>query len=157
LLSKIIKIEIYRSVILPVVLYECETWSLTLREGHRLRVFESRMLRKIFGPTKEVVTGDWRKLYNVYSSRNIIWVTKLRRMEWVGNVTRMGQKRNIYRVSVEKPEAKRPLRRPSHTWEDNIELDLNEMEWDGLDWIPLSQARGQQWAFVKMVMNLQFP
>jgi hypothetical protein len=85
LLSKNTKIKIYRSIIFPVVLYGCETWSLTLREDHRLRVFESRMLRRIFGPKKDEVTGEWRKLHNeelhdLYSSSNIIRVIKSRRI-----------------------------------------------------------------------------
>jgi hypothetical protein len=109
-------------------------------------VFESRNLRKIFGPTKEMVMGDWRKLHYVElheldCSSNIIWVTKSRRMGGVGIVTCMGQIRNIYRVLMGKPETKRPLRRPSHTWEDNLELYLNAMEWEGLDWILPSQTK----------------
>jgi hypothetical protein len=85
LLSKNIKIRIYKIIILPVVLYGCETWSLTLREEHRLRVFENRVLRRIFGPRKDEVTGDWRKLHNeelhnLYSSPNIIRIIKSRRM-----------------------------------------------------------------------------
>jgi hypothetical protein len=85
LLSKNIKIKIYRTVMLPVVLYGCETWSLTLKEEHRLRVFESRVLRGIFGPKRDGVTGEWRRLHNeeryaVFSSRDIIQVIKSRRM-----------------------------------------------------------------------------
>jgi len=90
LLSKNLKIKIYRTVILPVDLYGCDTWSLTLREEHRLRV-----LRRIFGPSRAEVTGDWRKLHNVelndlYCSPNIIRVIKSRRIRWEGNVARMG-------------------------------------------------------------------
>jgi hypothetical protein len=85
LLSKNIKIRIYKTIILPVVLYGCETWSLTLREEHRLRVFENKVLRRIFGPKRDEVTGDWRKLHNeelhnLYSSPNIIRMIKSRRM-----------------------------------------------------------------------------
>jgi len=95
LLSKNIKIEIYRTVILPVVLYWCETWSLTLREERRLRVFQNRELRRIFGPKRDEVTGEWRKLHNeelneAYSSRNIIRVTKSRRMSWAEHVACLG-------------------------------------------------------------------
>ena len=91
LLSKNLKIKIYRSIILPVVLYGCETWSLTLREEHRLRVFENRALRRIFGPKRDGVTGEWRKLHNeelndLYSSPNIVRVIKSRRMRWAGHV-----------------------------------------------------------------------
>jgi hypothetical protein len=86
---------IYRTVILPVVLYGCETWSLTLREEHRLSVFEKRVLRRIFGPKREE-DGSWRKLHNdelhnLYSSPNIVRVIKSRRMRWAGHVARMGR------------------------------------------------------------------
>jgi hypothetical protein len=96
LLSKNLKIRIYKSIILPVVLYECETWSLTLREEHRLRVFENRVLR-IFGPKRDEVTGEWRELHNeelhnVYSSPNIIRMIKSRMMRWTGHVARMGRR-----------------------------------------------------------------
>ena len=95
LLSKNIQIELYRTIILPVVLYGCETWSLTLREEHRLRVFENRVLRRMFGPKRDEVTGEWRKLHNdeltdLYSLPNIIQVIKLRRMRWAGHVACMG-------------------------------------------------------------------
>jgi hypothetical protein len=97
-------------------LYGCETWSLTLREKHRLRVFESRVLRRIFGPKMDEVTGEWRKLHNeelhiLYSSPNIIRQIKSRRMRWAGCVARMGEERNVYRVLMGKPEGKRPLGR----------------------------------------------
>jgi hypothetical protein len=99
-----------------VVLYGCETWSLTLREEHRLRAFGNRVLRTIFGPKRDEVTGDWRKLHNeelhnFYSSPNIIKTIKSRRMRWSGQVARMGEKRNAYRILVVKPEGKRPLGR----------------------------------------------
>jgi hypothetical protein len=98
LLSKNIKIRIYKSIILPVVLYGCETWFLPLREEHRLRVFENRVLRTIFGPKMDEVTGDWRKLHNeerfyLYSSPNIIRMIKSRRKRWVSHVARMGRRR----------------------------------------------------------------
>ena len=95
LLSKNLKIKIYRTIILPVVLYGCETWSLTLREKRRLRVFENRVLRRIFGPKRDKVTGEWRKLHNeelniLYSLPNIVRVIKSRRMRWAGHVARIG-------------------------------------------------------------------
>jgi hypothetical protein len=99
-----------------VALYRCETWSLTLREGHRLKVFEKRVLRRIFGPKSDEVTGGWRKLcneefHNFYSIPNKIRMIKSRRMIWARHVARMGEKRNAYRILVGKPEGKRPLGR----------------------------------------------
>jgi hypothetical protein len=106
-----------KTIILPVVLYGCETWSLTLREEHRLRVFENRMLRRISGPKRDEVTGEWRKLHNeelrdLYSSPSIIRIIMSRRMRWAGHVGRMEEKRNAYRLLVGKPEGTRPLGRP---------------------------------------------
>jgi hypothetical protein len=96
LLSRNVKVKIYKAIILPVVLYGCETWSLTLREEHRRKVFENRVLRRIFGPKRDEVTGEWIKLHNeelhiLYSSPNIIRQIKSRRMRWVGHVARMGE------------------------------------------------------------------
>jgi hypothetical protein len=90
----------YKTIILPVILYWCESWSLKLRREHRLRVFENRVLRKIFGPKRDEVTGEWRKLHNeklhdFYSSPSIIRVIKSRRMRWAGHVASMGKKRNV--------------------------------------------------------------
>jgi hypothetical protein len=112
--QKNLKIIIYKTIILPVVLYGSETWSLTLRKEHRLRVFENRVLRRIFGPKRDEVTGEWRELHNeelhdLYSSPSIIRIIKSRRMIWVGHVGRMGEKKNAYRLLVRKPEGKRPL------------------------------------------------
>jgi hypothetical protein len=120
------KVKIYKTVILPVVLYGCETWSLNLGEEHRLRVFENRVL--IFGPKGEE-DGSWRKLHNdelhdLYSSPNIVRVVKSRRMRWVGHVARMGEERYVYRVLIGRPEGKRPLGRPRRRWEDNIKIDV---------------------------------
>jgi len=112
-----LKIKMYRTIILPVVLYGCETWSLTLREERRLRVFENRVLRRVFGPKRDEVIGYWRKLHNeelsdLYSLPNIVRVVKSRRMRWAGHVARMVQGRGVYRVLVGKPEGKRSLGRP---------------------------------------------
>jgi len=114
LVSKNLKIKIHRTIILPVVLYGCETWSLTLREELRLRVFENRVLRRLFGPKREEVTREWRKLYNeelndLYLSPNIVRIIKSRRMRWTGHVAHMGDSRGLYRVLGGKPEGKRPL------------------------------------------------
>ena len=101
LLSKNLKIKIYRTIILPVVLYGCETWSLTLREEHRQRVFEKRVLRGIFGSKRDGVTGEWRKLHNeelndLYCSPYIVRVIKSIRMRWVGHLARMWERRGVY-------------------------------------------------------------
>jgi hypothetical protein len=130
LLSKNTKIKIYRTIILPVVLYGCETWPLTLRVEHRLRMFENRVLRGIFGP-KDEVTGEWRRLHNeelydLYSSPNIIRMIRSR-MKWAGRVARMGEGRGANRILVGRPEGKRPLGRPRRRWEDNIKNDLQEV------------------------------
>jgi hypothetical protein len=108
LLSRNVKVKIYKTIILPVVLYRCETWSPTIREEHRLRVFENRVMRKIFGSKWDQVTGEWRKLHNgdlhnLYSSPAIIRQIKSRRMRWAGHVARMGEGKNVYRVLVGKP------------------------------------------------------
>jgi hypothetical protein len=100
LLSRYLKVKIYKSIILPAVLYGCKTWSLTLREEHRLRVFENRVLRGIFGPKRDEVMGEWRKLHNgelhnLCSSPDIIRQIKSRRMRWAGHVERMREGRNV--------------------------------------------------------------
>jgi hypothetical protein len=159
-ISKNLKIKIYKTVILPVVLYGFETWSLTLREEHRLRVFENRVLR-IFGPKRDE-DGSWRKLHNdelhnLYSSPNIVRVFKSRRLKWAGHVARMGEGRGVYRVVVGKPEYKRPLGRARRRWEDNTDLNLREIRIDGTNWIQLAQDRLQWRAFMNTVMKLQVP
>jgi hypothetical protein len=134
LLYRNVKVRIYKTIILPVVLYGCETWSLMLREEQRLRVFENRVLRRIFGPKKDEVTGEWRKLHseelhNLYSSPDIITQIKSRRMRWARHVARREGK--VYRVSVGKPQGKRPLGRQRSRWEDGIRMDLGEIGWCG--------------------------
>jgi hypothetical protein len=109
---KNLKIKVNKTIILPFVLYGCETWSLTLGKEHGLRVFENRMLMRIFGPKREE-DGSWRKLHNeelhrLYSSPNFVRAIKLRRMRWTGHVTRMGEGRDIYRVLVGRPKWKGP-------------------------------------------------
>jgi hypothetical protein len=121
-----------------------------LREECRLRVFENKVLRKIFGPNRDEVTGEWRKLHNrelyaLYSSPNIIRVIKSRRLRWAGHVARMGERRGAYRASVEKPEGRRPLGRPRRRWEDNIKMDLREVgwgAWTGLIWLRIGTGGG---------------
>jgi len=143
--SKNLKIKIYRTIILPVVLYGCETWWLTLREERKLRVFKSMLLR-IFVPRRQEVTGECRRLLNeelsdLYSSPNIMWVIKSKRMRWAGHVLRMGEERVVYRALVGKPEGRRPLGRPRRRWMDNIRMDLHEVGCGYMDWIGLAQDR----------------
>jgi hypothetical protein len=132
-----------------VVLYGCETWSLTLREEHRLRVFENRVLRRLFGTKRDEVTGEWRKLHNkelcdLYYSPSIIRIIKLRRMRLAAHVALMGEKRNAYRLLVGNPEGKRPLGRLRRRWVDNIRMDFG---WGDVDWIGLSQDRNSSCEF----------
>jgi hypothetical protein len=117
----------------------------TLGEERRLSVFENKVLRRIFGPMREEVTGDWRRLHNeelndLYSSLNIVRVIKSR-MRWAGNVACMGEERGVYRVLVGKPERRRPLWRPRRRWVDNIRMDLQEVRCGHGDWIGLAQDR----------------
>jgi len=112
---------------------------LTLREERKLRVFENMVLRRIFGPRRDEVTGEWRRLHNkelsdLYSSPNIVRVIKSRRTRWAGHVARMGEERGAYRVLVGKLEGKRPLGRRRLRWVDNIRMDLQEVGY-GLDWV----------------------
>ena len=126
-----------------VVFYGCETWSLTWREERKLVVFENMVLRRIFGPRRDEVTGEWRRLRNeelsdLYSSPNIVRVIKSRRMRWAGHVARMGEERVVYRVLVGKPEGRRPLGRPRRRWVDNTRMDLQEVGCGYVDWIGLA-------------------
>jgi hypothetical protein len=107
--------------------------SLTLREEHRVRVSENRLLRRIFGPNRDEVTGDWRKLHieqlhDLYSSPSIIEMVKSRRMRWAGHVAQLGEKRISYRLLIGKPEEERPLGRPRRRWLNNIRTDPVEVE-----------------------------
>jgi hypothetical protein len=120
------------------------------------------VLRRIFGPKRDEVTGGWRKLHNdelhnLYSSPRIIRMIKSRRMRWAGHVPRMGEKRNAYRILVGMPEGKRPLGRPRRRWVDNIKMNLRVTGGDGRDWIDLAQDRDQWRALLNAVMNLRVP
>jgi hypothetical protein len=130
------------------------TYYQLLREEHRLKVFENRVLRR-------KVTGGWRELHNeelhnLYSSLSIIRMIKSRRMRWAGHVAPM-EKRNAYRILLGNPEGKRPLGRPRCRWLDNIKMDLREIGWDDMDWSDLAQDRDQWRALVTAVMNLWVP
>jgi len=131
-----------------------------LREERKLRVFENMVLRRIFGPRRDEVTGDWRRLHNeelndLYSSPNIVRVIKSRRMRWVGHVAHMDEEREVYRVLVGKPERRRPLGRPRRRWMDNIRMDLQEVGCGY--WIGLAQDRDRCRTLVSAVMNLRVP
>jgi len=146
----------------PGVLYGYETWSLTLREERSLRVFENRVLRRILGRKRDKVTGEWRKLHNeelndLYSSPNIFLVIKSRYMKWLGHVARMGERRGVYRVLVGKPEGRRPLGRPRHRWNVNIEMVHQEVEEGAIDWIDPVENKDTWQDFVNTVMKLLVP
>jgi hypothetical protein len=131
-------------------------------EEHRLRVLENRVLRRIFVLKRDEVIRDRKELHNeelhnLYCSPNIIRMVKSRRMRWAGHVARMGEKRSAYRISVGKPEGKRPLGRPKCRWEDSIKMDLREIGWGGMDWIDLAEDMDQWKALVNTVMNLRVP
>jgi len=116
-----------------------------LREERRLRVFENRVMRRVFGSKRDEVTGEWRTLHNeelrgLYSLPNIVRVVKSSRMRWAGHVACMGERRGVHRVLVGKPEGKRPLGRPRGRWEGNIKMDLREVGGGG-DWMELAQDR----------------
>jgi hypothetical protein len=118
------------------------------------------VLRRIFGPKRDEVTGEWRKLHsgelhNLYSSPDIIRQVKLRRMRWAGHVAPMGEGRNVYRVLMGTREGKRPLERPRSRWEDGLKMDLGEIDWGGEEWIHLAQDRDRWRAVVNAVMNVR--
>ena len=147
---------------MPAVLYGCETWSLTLREERKLRVFENMVFRRIFGQRRDEVTEEWRRLHNeelndLYSSPNIVRVIKSRGMRWAGHVARMGEERGVYRVLVGKPEGRRPLGIPRRRWADNIRMDLQVVGCGYMDWIGLAQDRDRWRTLVSAVMNLRVP
>jgi len=156
LLSKNLKINLYRTIILPVVLYGFETWLLTLREECRLRVLS------IFGCKRDKVRREWRKIHNeelhdLYSSPNSLRAIKSRRMRWVGQVVHMGEKEGTCWIFWGKPQRKRPFGRPRLRLEDNIKMNLQEVRCGVMDWIELAHDGERCRALVNAVMNLQVP
>jgi hypothetical protein len=120
------------------------------------------VLRRIFGPKRDEVTGGFRKLHNeelrhLYSSPSIIRIIKSRRMRWAGHVVRMGEKRNAYRLLVGNPDRKRPLGISRRRWVDNIQMDVLGIGWGGVDWIDLAQDRDKWRALLNAVMNFRVP
>ncbi|KAJ4441191.1 hypothetical protein ANN_11042 [Periplaneta americana] len=157
---KNLKLRIYKTVISPVVLYGCETWTLILRDEQRLRVSENKVLKKIFGAKRDEVTGEWRKLYKaelhaLYSSPDVIRIIKSRRLRWAGHVARKGESRYAYKVLAGRSEGKRSSGRPRRRWEDNIKMDLRKMGYDDRVWINLAQDRDRWRAYVRAAMNLR--
>jgi hypothetical protein len=143
-----------------VVLYGRETWCLTLREKHRLRVFENRVLRTVFGSKRDEATGEWRKLHsgelhNLYSSPVIIKQIKSRRMRWAGHVARMGERRNVYRVLIGKPEGKKHLKYQGVDGRMGSKWTVGTLVGRGVEWIHLAQDRDRWRAVVNAVMNLR--
>jgi hypothetical protein len=162
LLSKNLKIKIYKTIILPNVSYRCETWSLTLREEYRLRVFDNRVLRRTYGSKREEVAGGWRRLHseelhNLFVSPNVITVIKSRRMRWVGHAAQMEEMRNACNSFVRRPEEKGPHARLRHRWDDHVRMDLRVTGREVVDWMHPAQDRDQQQAPVNTVKHLQLP
>jgi hypothetical protein len=144
---------------MPVLLCGCETWSLTPRDEHRLRVFENRVLKRIFGPKGDDVTGEWRKLHieelhNLYSFPDIIRQVKSRWMKGTRHVARMGEERKVYKAFVGKPVRMRPLGRPRRRWEEGIGMIHREISWKDVDLIRLAQDRDRWQAVVNAVNKL---
>ena len=142
LMSKDMKTEIYRTIILPVILSGCETWSVALREERRLRLF-----RRIFGPKREEVTREWRNLHieelnSLYCSPSVFRVIKSRGMRWAGHAARIDARRGVYSFFAGKPEGKRQLGKRWRKWEDNIKMDLQEVGCECMDWIRIGTGGG---------------
>jgi hypothetical protein len=131
-----------------------------LREERRLRVLENRVLRRVFGPKRDKVTGEWRKLHNeelndLYSLPNIVRVVKSRRMRWAGHVARMGEDSDVHRALVGKPEGKRTLGRPRRRWEDKIKMYLQYVGGSRGEWMELAQDRDSWWVLVGTVRDFR--
>jgi hypothetical protein len=152
----------YTIIILPLVLYWCETWSLVLEEKRRLRVFENKVLRRIYGPKGDGVRGDRRKLHkekfnDLYCTPNTFRAIKLRIMGWAELVVRMRKRKGVYRVVVGIPEGQKPIGRPGRRWKDIIKMDFQDVGYGGMEWIDLAQDRDRWQAFLNAVMNFRVP
>jgi len=133
-----------------------------MREERKLRLFENMVLRRIFGPRRDEVTGEWRILHieelnGLYSPPNIVRVIKSKRLRWAGHVAHMSEDRGVCRVLVRKPGGRRQLERPRRRWVDNIRLDLQEVGCGYIDWIGLAQDRNRWWTLLSTVMNIRVP
>ena len=158
LLSKNLKIKKYKTIILPFVVYGCETLSLTLREERRLRGFGNRVLRRMIGPKKDEVTREYvmRSLL-IWNPHPIILGYKIEKNEMSRACMAYVERRRVNRVLVWKREGKIPLGRPSRRWKDNIKMDLQEVEFGDTDWIEMAQDRDRWRALMNAVMNLRVP
>ena len=162
ILSRNTKIRIYRTIILPVVLYGCETWALTRQQEDRFRVFENRVLRKIFGAKRDEETGEYRRLHNreleeLYDSPSIVRIIRSRRARWAGHVARMGEDRTARRVLEGRPGGNRPLGRPRQRWEDGVRKDVEGVGFRQVSWRELAQDREEWRACVQAVMSFRAP
>jgi hypothetical protein len=142
LLSKNLKIKIYRTIFLPVVLYGCETWSLTLREESRLRVIENRVLRRIFGPNRDEVTGKWIKLHedinDLHCSANIVRVIKSRRIRWAGHVARLGIVEVYTGFWWGNLRERNQMEKPGTDWRIILRWIFGKWDVEGMDWIEVA-------------------
>ena len=151
------KIKIYKTIILPVVLYGCETWSLTLREECRLRYLKTGSWGEYLGPRVEWKRFHNEELHSLYRSPNIVRVIKSRRFRWAGHVASMEESRSAFKILTGKPTGKRPLGRPSLRWEDNIRMDLDEIGINAGNRVDSAQDVDYWRVLVNAALNLRVP
>ena len=150
------KINVYKTIILSALLYGCETWSFILREECRIRVFENRILRRIFGPKRDD-NGEWRRVHSFYRSPNIVRVIKTRRLRWAGHIARMVEGRSALKILAGKPTGKRPSGSPRRRWEDNIRMDLEKIGVNAGIWVDSAQDMDYWRVLVNAALNLRVP